>query len=74
MLTSIFPKIPVLAMTVTATLKTKKDIANSIGLIDPVQIEEALTAQIFFSVHCQGLTEGMINLIIFYRDRLNGEL
>ena len=26
-------------LTATATLKTKKDIANSLGLIDPVEIE-----------------------------------
>ena len=50
MLTSIFLKIPLLAMTVTATLKTKKDIATSLGLIYPVQIEESPDhPNIFFS-------------------------
>ncbi|CAB3980396.1 ATP-dependent DNA helicase Q1 [Paramuricea clavata] len=39
MLTSIFPKIPFLAMTATATLQMKKDITTSLGLIDPKHIE-----------------------------------
>ena len=39
MLTSIFPKIPFLAMTATATLQMKKDITISLGLINPVNIE-----------------------------------
>ena len=50
MLTSIFPKIPFLAMTATATLKTKKDIATSLGLIGAVQIKESPDhPNIFFS-------------------------
>jgi superfamily II DNA helicase RecQ len=39
MLTSIFPKIPFLAMTATATFQMKKDIAATLGLIDPIHIE-----------------------------------
>ena len=50
MLTSIFPKIPFLAMTATATLRMKKDIATSLGLIDPIHIEESPDRpNIFFS-------------------------
>ena len=39
MLMSIFPKIPFLAMTATATLKMKKDVSTSLGMIDPTSIE-----------------------------------
>jgi hypothetical protein len=39
MLTSIFPKITFLAMIATATLKMKKDITTSLGLINPKHIE-----------------------------------
>ena len=39
MLMSIFPKIPFLAMTATATLKMKKDVSTSLGMIDPTFIE-----------------------------------
>ena len=49
-LTSIFPKIPFLAMTTTATLNTRKDIATSLGLIDLVLVEESPDRpNIFFS-------------------------
>ena len=50
MVTSIFPKIPFLAMTTTATVKTKKDMSTNLGLIDPVQIEESPhRPNVFFS-------------------------
>lgn len=39
MLTSIFPKIPFLAMTATSTLQMKKYITTSLGLINPIHIE-----------------------------------
>ena len=50
MLTSIFPKIPFLAMTATATSQMKKDIATTLGLIDPIHIEASPDRpNIFFS-------------------------
>lgn len=50
MLTSIFPNIPFLAMTATATLQMKKDICFSLGLIDPLFIEESPDRpNVFFS-------------------------
>ena len=50
MLTSIFPKIPFLAMTATATSQIIKDIATTLGLIDPIHIEASPDRpNIFFS-------------------------
>ena len=50
MLTSIFPKIPFLAMTATATLQMKNNITTSLGLIDPKHIEISPDCpNIFFS-------------------------
>ena len=39
MLASIFPKVPFLALTATATSQSKKGIAESLGLMDPLIIE-----------------------------------
>lgn len=39
MLASIFPNVPILALTATATAQTKKDIAASLGIHEPVIIE-----------------------------------
>ena len=38
MLSAMFPNVPIVALTVTATEKTRDIISNSLGMVDPVII------------------------------------
>ena len=50
MLASLFPSLPFLALTATANQQTKKEIVESLGLVEPVFIEiNPDRANIFFS-------------------------